>query len=137
MKKTPLAMMLMATLSGCGGGGSDGGNTDSPTPPSASLAMSGKAIDGYIQGATVYLDLNFNFNFNRQWNEGEPKTTTNDAGDYRLELPIDLQTCAQYAPLVVDVPVDAVDQDLGPGQNPIRWSFLPPLPPSPKMMPIM
>lgn len=110
MKKTPLAMMLMATLSGCGGGGSDGGNTDSPTPPSASLAMSGKAIDGYIQGATVYLDLNFN----RQWNEGEPKTTTNDAGDYRLELPIDLQTCAQYAPLVVDVPVDAVDQDLGP-----------------------
>ena len=110
MKKTPLAMMLMATLSGCGGGGSDGGNTDSPTPPSASLAMSGKAIDGYIQGATVYLDLNFN----RQWEDGEPKTTTNDAGDYRLELPIDLQTCAQYAPLVVDVPVDAVDQDLGP-----------------------
>lgn len=110
MKKTPLAMMLMATLSGCGGGGSDGGNTDSPTPPSASLAMSGKAIDGYIQGATVYLDLNFN----RQWDEGEPKTTTNDAGDYRLELPVDLQTCAQYAPLVVDVPVDAVDQDLGP-----------------------
>ncbi|WP_421310408.1 hypothetical protein [Aeromonas sp. 603696] len=110
MKKTPLAMMLMATLSGCGGGGSDGGNTDSPTPPSASLAMSGKAIDGYIQGATVYLDLYFN----RQWEDGEPKTTTNDAGDYRLELPIDLQTCAQYAPLVVDVPVDAVDQDLGP-----------------------
>ena len=110
MKKTPLAMMLMATLSGCGGGGSDGGNTDSPTPPSASLAMSGKAIDGYIQGATVYLDLNFN----RQWDEGEPQTTTNDAGDYRLELPEDLQTCAQYAPLVVDVPVDAVDQDLGP-----------------------
>lgn len=110
MKKTPLAMMLMATLSGCGGGGSDGGNTDSPTPPSASLAMSGKAIDGYIQGATVYLDLNFN----RQWDDGEPKTTTNDAGDYRLELPEDLQTCAQYAPLVVDVPVDAVDLDLGP-----------------------
>lgn len=110
MKKTPLAMMLMATLSGCGGGGSDGGNTDSPTPPSASLAMSGKAIDGYIQDATVYLDLNFN----RQWEDGEPKTTTNDAGDYRLELPVDLQTCAQYAPLVVDVPVDAVDLDLGP-----------------------
>ncbi|WP_279476878.1 hypothetical protein [Aeromonas veronii] len=90
-----MAMVLMATLSGCGGGGSDGGNTDSPTPPSASLAMSGKAIDGYIQGATVYLDLNFN----RQWDDGEPKTTTNDAGDYRLELPVDLQTCAQYAPL--------------------------------------
>ena len=109
-EENPLAMVLMATLSGCGGGGSDGGNTDSPTPPSASLAMSGKAIDGYIQGATVYLDLNFN----RQWDEGEPKTTTNDAGDYRLELPVDLQTCAQYAPLVVDVPVDAVDLDLGP-----------------------
>ncbi len=106
MQKTILAMMLMATLSGCGGGGGDTGN---PASPSA-LTMSGKAIDGYIQGATVYLDLNFN----RQWDEGEPQTTTNDAGDYRLELPEDLQTCAQYAPLVVDVPVDAVDQDLGP-----------------------
>lgn len=106
MQKTILAMMLMATLSGCGGGGGDTGN---PASPSA-LTMSGKAIDGYIQGATVYLDLNFN----RQWDEGEPQTTTNDAGDYRLELPEDLQTCVQYAPLVVDVPVDAVDQDLGP-----------------------
>lgn len=106
MQKITLAMMLMATLSGCGGGGGDSGN---PASPSA-LTMSGKAIDGYIQGATVYLDLNFN----RQWDEGEPQTTTNDAGDYRLELPEDLQTCAQYAPLVVDVPVDAVDLDLGP-----------------------
>lgn len=90
-------MMLMATLSGCGGGGSDGGNTDSPTPPGvyAAWRCQEKAIDGYIQGATVYLVLNFN----RQWEDGEPKTTTNDAGDYRLRLPVDLQTCAQYAPL--------------------------------------
>ena len=109
MKKTTLAIVLMASLTACGGGSSSG-DTQDPVSPSSGITMSGKAIDGYIQGATVYLDLNFN----RLWDNGEPQTTTNAAGDYRLELPEDLQTCAQYAPLMVDVPVGAVDLELGP-----------------------
>lgn len=110
MNKTPLAIVLMATLSACGGGGSTDSGSPDPVVPSTAVTMTGKAIDGYIQGASVYLDLNFN----RQWDEGEPQTTTNEAGDYRLELAKDLQTCAQYAPLVVDIPVGAVDLELGP-----------------------
>jgi hypothetical protein len=110
MKKTTLAILSMATLTACGGGGSSDSNTKDPVTPSTAITMSGKAIDGYIQGAAVYLDLNFN----RQWDDGEPQTTTNAAGDYRLELPEELQTCAQYAPLVVDVPAGAIDLDLGP-----------------------
>lgn len=114
MKKTPKLFCLMQAalmLSACGGGSSGSDTKEPPAPsPSTAITMSGKAIDGYIQGAAVYLDLNFN----RQWDDGEPQTTTNAAGDYRLELPEELQTCARYAPLVVDVPAGAVDLDLGP-----------------------
>lgn len=38
---------------------------------------------------------------------------TSNTGDYRLELTEAQQECAQYVPLVVDVPVGAVDLDLG------------------------
>ena len=67
MKKTTLAIVLMASLTACGGGSSSG-DTQDPVSPSAGITMSGKAIDGYIQGATVYLELNFN----RQWDSGGP-----------------------------------------------------------------
>lgn len=103
-----VSMGVCIALTACGGGGGDSGGT--PTPPKPKAAISGKAIDGYVQGASVYLDLNFN----RQWDEGEPKSTTSGAGDYRLELTEAQQACAQYVPLVVDVPVGAVDLDLGP-----------------------
>lgn len=98
-------------LSACGGGGGDSGSSGSPeTPPVQKMAISGKAIDGYVQGATTYLDLNFN----RQLDEGEPNAVTSNTGDYRLELTEAQQECAQYVPLVVDVPVGAVDLDTGP-----------------------
>ncbi|RWT29229.1 hypothetical protein DN612_16540 [Aeromonas caviae] len=98
-------------LSACGGGGGDSGSSGSPeTPPVQKMAISGKAIDGYVQGATTYLDLNFN----RQLDEGEPNAVTSNTGDYRLELTEAQHECAQYVPLVVDVPVGAVDLDTGP-----------------------
>ncbi|MGX5835048.1 hypothetical protein ACWIJ6_13060 [Aeromonas piscicola] len=97
-------------LTACGGGGSDGDSNGPITPPVQKMTISGKAIDGYVQGATAYLDLNFN----RQLDEGEPNAVTSDTGDYRLELTEAQQECAQYVPLVVDVPVGAVDLDLGP-----------------------
>lgn len=92
-------------LSACGGGGDSG----SDTQPVAKSAIKGKAIDGYIKGATVYLDLNFN----KQMNAGEPSVVTTDSGDYYLELTEDQKQCAEYVPLVVDVPVGAVDLDTG------------------------
>lgn len=101
-----ISVGISLALVACGGGGGDGG---SDTQPVAKTAIQGKAIDGYVQGATAYLDLNFN----RQLDEGEPNAVTSNTGDYRLELTEAQQECAQYVPLVVDVPVGAVDLDLG------------------------
>ncbi|RDD49938.1 hypothetical protein [Aeromonas sp. ARM81] len=103
-----ISVGVSLALVACGGGG--GGDGGSDTQPVAKTAIQGKAIDGYVQGATTYLDLNFN----RRLDEGEPNAVTSNTGDYRLELTEAQQECAQYVPLVVDVPVGAVDLDLGP-----------------------
>lgn len=100
--KMLLASAISFALSACGGSDSDNNE-----PITASLT--GKAIDGYIEGATVYLDLNFN----RQLDSNEPHAITSNLGDYRLELNQAQQECAQYVPLIVDVPVGAIDEDLG------------------------
>lgn len=102
-----ISVGVSLALVACGGGGGDGG---SDAQPVTKTAIQGKAIDGYVQGATAYLDLNFN----RQLDEGEPNAVTSNTGDYRLELTEAQEECAQYVPLVVDVPVGAVDLDLGP-----------------------
>ena len=103
-----VGVSLALVACGGGGGGDSGGNP--VTPPVQKMAISGKAIDGYVQGATAYLDLNFN----RKLDEGEPNAVTSNNGDYRLEVTEAQQECAQYVPLVVDVPVGAVDLDSGP-----------------------
>lgn len=108
--KLILCAAISLALTACGGGGgSSGGDTPAPVPTPKS-AIQGKAIDGYIQGATVYLDLNFN----KQLDAGEPNVITTDKGDYQMELTAAQEQCAEYVPLVVDVPVGAVDLDLGP-----------------------
>ncbi|MGF1843542.1 hypothetical protein L4C39_10190 [Vibrio clamense] len=94
------ASMVSAVLMGCGGGGgsSSGGS-------SASIA--GKAIDGYIIGATVYLDLNFN----GQMESNEPSVVTIEEGEFELIIPSNIAKCSEYVPVVVDVPVGAIDTD--------------------------
>lgn len=74
-------------LTACGGGG--GSSTASPTPTSMPTdaptqaplqSLSGFGVDGYIAGATVFLDQNNN----GQLDGGEFSTTTNAAGGYTL-----------------------------------------------------
>jgi len=76
MTKNKVALTLTAVaaavLVACGGGGSSGG--------SSSASASGKVIDGYVRGATVFVDLNNNGTFD----SGEPNTKTNANGDYSL-----------------------------------------------------
>ncbi|UUO24774.1 hypothetical protein FGD67_17285 [Colwellia sp. M166] len=79
-----------------------------PTPP-VTHVFSGKVIDGYVSGASVWLDLNGD----KQHNNDEPITVSGDAGDYTLELSDDEKECLTYATLYVDIPVGAIDEDLG------------------------
>ncbi|QND87095.1 Uncharacterized protein ChrSV_4877 [Chromobacterium vaccinii] len=67
-------------LSACGGGGGDSGTPS--TPPAPTQQVSGKAIDGYLVGATVCLDLNDN----GVCDPGEPSTTTQADGSYSLPV---------------------------------------------------
>lgn len=72
----PLGLLLAgAIVAGCGG------SNDEPAPV-GSNALSGVVVDGYVSGATVFLDLNND----RVWNEGEPRTFTDGAGAFSLDV---------------------------------------------------
>ncbi|MCG9682024.1 hypothetical protein L1D31_05525 [Vibrio sp. Isolate23] len=104
-----IAIATVSTLlTACGGGG-NGGETSSATSPSSlqSKSIQGVAIDGYISGATAFLDLNYN----GELDSGEPKSITDANGRYELSLSGENADCIDYAPIVVDVPVGAIDAD--------------------------
>jgi hypothetical protein len=91
--------------------------------PSTGIAVSGKVIDGYISGATVFLDLNGN----EQLDTNEPRAITNDEGDYNLVLTDEEAQCRTYSALVVDVPVGAQDADFGEVTEAFRLVYPPTL----------
>ncbi|WP_299493123.1 hypothetical protein [uncultured Shewanella sp.] len=113
-KKLYLSCIIASLfMAGCGSSSSDSTpekSTPAPAPTSESAAtMSGKVIDGYVSGATVWLDLNGD----GEYTEGEPSTVSQAAGEYHLELSAENQACAQYSNLYVDVPKGAYDEDNG------------------------
>lgn len=61
-------------VAACGGGGGVAGS-------GPSTVLSGIAVDGYLQGSTVFLDLNSNGVID----SGEPSTTTDKNGRYSLD----------------------------------------------------
>jgi hypothetical protein len=99
-------------MSACGGGSSSEDVTSQPPispPPPATYEFNGKVIDGYVSGATVWLDINGD----KKYNSSEPSAVSGDAGSYTLELNDQERECLAYATLYVDVPVGAIDEDLG------------------------
>ncbi|MDR5662251.1 hypothetical protein [Burkholderia cenocepacia] len=77
-----LGLSIATALAACGGGGDSGpvqpstGGGTAPSPPTP--AVTGKAIDGYLTGATVCLDLNNN----GVCDSGEPATVTDGSGQF-------------------------------------------------------
>ena len=69
--------MAVAALVACGGGGGGGPSSTG----SAGSTLSGIAVDGYLQGSTVFLDVNRN----GLLDAGEPSTTTDASGRYTLD----------------------------------------------------
>ncbi len=100
--RTALAIAVALALSACGGGGGGAAPapvptaapaplpttaptaapTPAPTTPPAPVAIKGMAIDGYISGATVYLDLNNN----GARDTGEPLSSTDSKGGFTLTV---------------------------------------------------
>lgn len=115
MKISKLMISLSAlAITACGG--SDGDST------AVSKTASGKVIDGYIVGAKVFLDINNNGKHDAAT---EPSAISTQGGNYELELGDTQSRCLGYAPTIVDVPVGAIDEDLGPVTSAYRM-VLPP-----------
>ena len=104
-KKLVLSSAMISGLTACGGESTPKEIEIIETP----LSVSGKVIDGYVTGATVFLDMNFN----GELDNNEPNVVSTGAGNYQLELSAKELECSSYVPLIVDVPVGAVDEDTG------------------------
>ena len=71
--------------------------------------VSGKAIDGYISGAEIFIDKNFNFK-----KDGDEYTaTTDENGAFTIDVIGDSYACLINRPIIANVPVGAVDSTLG------------------------
>ena len=75
MVMTSIAAAVMVAACGGGGGGGIAGS-------GSSAVLSGLAVDGYLQGSSVFLDLNSN----GVLDSGEPSTTTDTSGRYSLDF---------------------------------------------------
>lgn len=111
-KKWLVCASLALALTACGGGGSSSPEekVETPPPPPETIGMSGKVIDGYVSGATVWLDINGNGILN---SNNEPSVISGDAGRYSFEFTPEQASCVPYTTLYVDVPVGAMDEDTG------------------------
>jgi len=74
------------------------------------LNFDGVTIDGYIQGAKVFIDQNFNF----RRDDGELFAITGADGSFTISTnDSDLFNCLKSRPIVADVPAGAIDSTLG------------------------
>jgi hypothetical protein len=107
--RAAIALAFCATLvTACGGGGGSPTDRAAIEPPvdSPSLkSLSGVAVDGYLQGALVFLDLDRSGSHDA----GEPSTTTGPDGSYTLDYSA-ITTEVSGLPIVV---TGGVDSDTG------------------------
>ena len=105
-KKRPvislLSLAVSAILAGCGGGGDS-----TPTPEPKSLSV--KAIDGYLKGAEVWLDINGN----NALDSDEPYALSMEGGVAKLDV-TQVANPAAYRVLVKAIAGKTVDETTGP-----------------------
>ena len=104
IQRIPAFISLML-LAACGGGGGGTGGAVAVIP--TTQTVSGVVADGYLQGATACLDVNLN----KKCDSGEPASTTGTGGAYSI-AGVSIADLAKY-PIVVEVPVGAVDSERG------------------------
>jgi hypothetical protein len=94
---TAAALLTVSLIAGCGGSGT----ASNPSTTS----VSGKVADGYLVGATVFLDRNGNY----QMDAGEPSTTTDANGAYTLN--VDPADVGKYPIVAMAIKGQAIDKD--------------------------
>jgi hypothetical protein len=100
---TAAIILAIGSISGCGGSGSE--NTAAGTTNKAGTAISGKVADGYLVGATVFLDKNVNY----QLDADEPSAITDDNGAYSLT--VDPADVGKYPVVVLVTQGVTIDKD--------------------------
>lgn len=90
------AALTVGLIAGCGSGSST---------PAVSAAVSGKVADGYLVGATVFLDKNSNY----QLDAAEPKTVTDANGAYTLN--VDPADVGKYPIVAMAIQGQTIDKD--------------------------
>ncbi len=108
MGKLLVPAVLAGLLAGCGG--SDAPVVERPPEASKSISVAGKVIDGYVVGATVWLDLDGNGRFDDNL---EPSVVSTESGNYSFEFTEEQASCVPYSTMYVEVPVGAIDEDSG------------------------
>jgi len=101
-----LSAAAAAVLAACGGSGNDM-PMPTPTPEPLTVAVSGKVVDGPLQGAIGCYDLNDN----GACDSGEPASAASDA-DGNFSLAVATAEAGKHR-VVVDVPASAIDKDTG------------------------
>lgn len=79
-KQTLLSIFIATALTACGG---SGGSSSHASAPEKSGAIRVQVIDGYLNGAEVFADLNRDY----EKQDNEPSATTNENGVAFLEIP--------------------------------------------------
>lgn len=84
--KLVLSAVMAAVLTACGGGGEDSSTTSNSTPSTTtSQQLTGKAIDGYLSGATICFD-----NGHGACDPALPQAVTDINGNYTLNVSGDM-----------------------------------------------
>src|SRR4051812_48722214 len=107
-----LGLFSACCLVACGGGGGDSTPAPPPasTPPppaSSTVAITGKAVDGALQGATACYDLNDNGVC-----DGTEPTSSPTGANGAFQLDVQIADAGKHR-LVVEVPATAIDADTG------------------------
>ncbi|WP_117235029.1 hypothetical protein [Vibrio maerlii] len=104
--KIAVALGLVGTIGLYGCGDSGGGSSGSVVDDGAAQTYTVKAIDGYLQNAKVWLDINRNFLLD----DGEPTTTSGEGGVAKLDVS-GIAEPEQYPVVVQAIAGQTVDED--------------------------
>lgn len=105
MKTKFLAVLTFISagfIAGCGGSGT---STPAASTMSSTTSISGKVADGYLAGATVFMDKNSNY----QLDPGEPSATSDANGAYTLT--VDPADVGKYPIVAIAIKGVTVDND--------------------------